>query len=158
MDGGGRPEGRKEEGRVSVRPAGTGEDMPDRIVKTDEEWREALTAEQYRIMREKGTESPNSGEYDQNKGKGVYLCAACGNELFSSDAKFESGTGWPSFWDTVREDSVETASDTSRDRKRVEVLCARCGGHLGHVFTDGPEPTGKRFCINSVSLKFGGEE
>ena len=132
--------------------------MPDKIVKTDDEWREALTPKQYRIMREKGTESPNSGEYYHFEGKGVYLCAACGNELFSSDAKFESGTGWPSFWDTIREDSVETAGDTSMDRERVEVLCSRCGGHLGHVFADGPEPTGKRFCINSVSLKFGGEE
>ena len=128
--------------------------MKEKLTRTDEEWRELLTPEQYRVMREKGTETPGSGEYYRLEADGLYLCAACGNELFSSEAKFDSGSGWPSFWEAVRPDSVETAPDRSLDRERTEVLCARCGGHLGHVFNDGPEPTGKRFCINSVSLRF----
>jgi peptide-methionine (R)-S-oxide reductase len=128
--------------------------MPDKVTKTDDEWRELLTEEQYKVLRGKGTETPNSGKYYRFDKHGVYLCAACGNELFRSDEKYESGTGWPSFWDTSRPDSVETASDHSLDRERTEVLCSRCGGHLGHVFTDGPDPTGRRYCINSVSLDF----
>lgn len=128
--------------------------MPEKIVKTDEEWRKELTPEQFDVMRGKATEAPGSGGYYRCYDKGVYLCAACGQELFDSSTKFESGSGWPSFWDTVTKDSVETAPDNSMDRQRTEVLCSRCGGHLGHVFEDGPEPTGKRFCINSVSLEF----
>ena len=132
--------------------------MPDKILKTDDEWKEILTAEQYTVLREKGTESPNSGKYYRFHKHGVFLCAACDNELFNSEAKFESGTGWPSFWDVVSRDSVETAPDHSLDRERTEVLCARCGGHLGHLFADGPDPTGMRYCINSVSLEFREEE
>lgn len=132
--------------------------MPGKIVKTDEEWRKELTPEQFDVMRDKATEAPGSGKYYRFYDKGVYLCAACGQELFDSSTKFESGSGWPSFWDTAAEDSVVTAPDDSMDRRRTEVLCSRCGGHLGHVFEDGPEPTGKRFCINSVSLEFREEE
>lgn len=128
--------------------------MADKIVKTDEEWREVLTEEQYKVLREKGTESPGSGKYYQCKSPGVYMCAACGNRLFSSQTKYESGTGWPSFWEEVSPGSLDTAPDHSMNRERTEVLCARCGGHLGHVFADGPEPSGKRYCINSVSLDF----
>jgi peptide-methionine (R)-S-oxide reductase len=132
--------------------------MPDKIVKTDDEWRELLTEEQYKVLRGKGTELPSSGEYYSLKKDGTYLCAGCGNELFKSEAKYESGTGWPSFWATAARDSVETAPDNSMDRERTEVLCARCGGHLGHLFADGPDPTGMRYCINSVSLEFKEEE
>jgi peptide-methionine (R)-S-oxide reductase len=128
--------------------------MSDKIEKTDEEWREALTEEQYKVLREKGTESPNSGKYYQFGKQGVYICSACGNELFSSETKFESGTGWPSFWAATSRDSLATTPDHSLDRERTEVLCARCAGHLGHVFADGPNPTGMRYCINSVSLEF----
>ncbi len=132
--------------------------MADKIIRTDDEWKKLLTEEQYRVLREKGTESPNSGKYYQFKRDGVFLCAACGNELFSSDTKFESGTGWPSFWAATSRDSIETEPDHSLGRERMEVLCGRCGGHLGHVFSDGPDPTGKRYCINSVSLEFREEE
>ena len=132
--------------------------MADKIVKTDDEWRELLTEEQYGVLREKGTESPGSGKYYHFKLHGVFVCAACGNELFASDTKFESGTGWPSFWAAASRDSLETAPDHSSDRERTEVMCARCGGHLGHVFADGPDPTGMRYCINSVSLEFKEEE
>ena len=132
--------------------------MGEKINRTDEEWREILTEDQYRIMREKGTESPNSGEYYDFYKKGVFICAACGNELFRSEAKFESGTGWPSFWAAASSESVETEKDSSLDRERTEVHCARCGGHLGHVFSDGPDPTGMRYCVNSVSLDFKDKE
>ncbi|MFH1689901.1 MAG: peptide-methionine (R)-S-oxide reductase MsrB [Candidatus Eisenbacteria bacterium] len=132
--------------------------MADKIVRTDDEWKKLLTEDQYRVLREKGTESPNSGKYYQFSRPGVFLCSACGNKLFSSEAKFESGTGWPSFWGAVSRDSLETAPDHSSGRERTEVLCARCGGHLGHVFADGPVPTGMRYCINSVSLEFKEEE
>ena len=132
--------------------------MPDEISRTDDEWKKILTREQYRVLREKGTESPDSGKYYRFHKDGVFLCAACGNELFSSETKFESGTGWPSFWAVVARDSVDTAPDRSLDRERTEVLCARCGGHLGHLFADGPDPTGKRYCVNSASLDFREEE
>lgn len=132
--------------------------MADKIEKTDEEWREILTPEQYSVLRERGTETPNSGVYYHFNGKGVYICAGCGNRLFNSSAKYESGTGWPSFFGAASRDSVVTAPDRSLDRERTEVLCARCGGHLGHIFDDGPEPTGKRYCINSVALEFEEEE
>lgn len=132
--------------------------MPDKIKKTDAEWRETLTPEQYEIMWKKGTEPPFTGAYYHFKGDGTYLCAACGNELFSSETKYDSGSGWPSFYATAGDDAVETDRDRSFGMVREEVRCSRCGAHLGHVFTDGPAPTGLRYCINSAALKFSGSE
>ncbi len=126
--------------------------MAEKIQKTDEEWRRELTPAQYRVLREKGTERPWSGEYNETKEPGVYRCAGCGTELFRSDAKFESGSGWPSFFEPANADAVDTEDDTSFFMRRTEVLCAACGGHLGHVFDDGPAPTGLRYCINSAAL------
>ena len=126
----------------------------DKIEKSEEEWKKVLTPEKYHVLRQKGTERPFSGELYYNKEKGVYTCAACGQELFSSDTKFESGTGWPSFWDVISSDRVSLKEDNSLFMNRIEAVCSRCGGHLGHVFDDGPKPTGKRFCINAVSLDF----
>jgi peptide-methionine (R)-S-oxide reductase len=123
------------------------------LPETEEEWREILTEEEYRILREKGTEPRFSGEYLDKMPDGRFTCAGCGAELFDSDTKFGSGTGWPSFYD-AEEGAIEFEKDTSHGMVRTEVLCARCGGHLGHVFDDGPEPTGKRYCINSVSIDF----
>lgn len=124
------------------------------VHKSEKEWSEVLTPEEYRILRKKGTELPFSGKFVFNKDKGIYVCAGCGNELFVSDVKFDSGSGWPSFWDVVSEDSVKLETDHSLGMTRIEVLCSRCGGHLGHVFDDGPEPSGKRYCINSAGLHF----
>jgi peptide-methionine (R)-S-oxide reductase len=121
---------------------------------SDKEWRKKLTKEQYIVLRQKGTEAPFTGEYWDNHEKGVYVCAACGSPLFDSDTKFESGTGWPSFTEPMMQENVVRREDRSHGMVRTEVLCAHCGGHLGHVFDDGPEPSGCRFCLNSVSLKF----
>ena len=121
--------------------------------ESEEEWQKILTLEQYKILREKGTEAPFTGEYVHEKADGTYACAACGNPLFSSDAKFDSGTGWPSF-DQTLPGAVETHADNSHGVSRTEITCARCGSHLGHIFDDGPTATGKRYCINSAALKF----
>lgn len=125
----------------------------EKISKKEEEWKKELSPEQYKVLREKGTESPFTGHLLKNKENGKYICAACGNVLFSSDVKFDSGTGWPSFSDAIP-GRVKSIEDNSHGMKRTEVVCSKCGGHLGHVFDDGPTPTGKRFCINSASLDF----
>ena len=128
--------------------------MPDKLVKADEEWRKQLTPEQYQVARKKGTEPAFTGKYWNHHEDGTYSCVCCGNPLFQSDTKFDSGTGWPSFYAPVSEENVGTETDSSYGMRRVEVVCNKCGAHLGHVFEDGPKPSGLRYCMNSASLQF----
>lgn len=125
-----------------------------KITRTKEEWKKLLKPENFRVLIEKGTEPPFTGKFNVHKKEGVYVCAACGQELFRSGTKYDSGSGWPSFWTPISMDKIELKPDHSLGMERIEVVCSRCGGHLGHVFDDGPEPTGQRYCINSLSLDF----
>jgi len=124
------------------------------ITRTKEEWKKLLSPEKFHVLIEKGTEPPFTGKFYKHKNEGVYVCAGCGQELFKSDTKYDSGSGWPSFWTPISPDKVDLKPDHSLGIERIEVVCSRCGGHLGHVFEDGPRPTGQRFCINSLALDF----
>lgn len=134
------------------------ESLADTVVKTEEEWREILTPAEYEVLREEGTELAFRNEYNDNKEEGIYSCAACGNPMFTSETKFDSGTGWPSFYAPIAKERVKEVDDYALGMVRTEVECARCGSHIGHVFPDGPEPTGLRYCLNSIAMDFEEEE
>ena len=136
----------------------TSNNMSDKVIKTDDEWKNKLSDEEYRVLREKGTERPFTGKYYKGNDKGVYVCAGCGAELFNSLTKYDSGCGWPAFYAPISEEKIKRIQDANLGMLRTEIICAKCDGHLGHVFDDGPQPTGERHCINSISIKLVKEE